>query len=649
MSELLQRLFSGGGFMPHGHCYFWKPEIIWLHVLSDSFIALAYYSIPLTLVYFTRKRRDLPYPWMFLMFGGFIVACGTTHLMEIWSIWHGTYWLSGAIKAITAALSVATAILLVRLVPQALLLRGPAELARLNAELESRVRERTDELARTNASLQNEVAERKRAEEQVRQLNTDLERRVKEVQAVLESALDCIVNVDHQGRITEFNPAAERTFGRTRAEAVGQRMVELIIPPALRERHSQAFARHLATGETNILGRRIELTALRADGGEFPVELAVTRVPGMEKPPAFTAFIRDITASKQAESHLAAALKELKDVKVALDEHSIVAITDAQGKITYVNDKFCAISQYPRAELLGRDHRIINSGHHPKEFIRELWATIGRGRVWKGEIKNRAKDGSFYWVDTTIVPFLQPDGKPCQYIAIRTDITANKLAEERIRASLREKEVMLKEIHHRVKNNLQVVSSLLRLQARNLKHPETIAAFEESGTRVQSMALVHEKLYQSSSLSELDFAAYAQSLTDSLLRAFGTDASVIRLHLDMDKVHLDINQAIPCALILNELVSNTLKYAFPDGRAGEIRIRLRADAERSVCLMVGDNGVGLPADLDPRNARTLGLQLVATLVTQLRASLEIRRTHGTGYALVFMAAKPGNLSTANPP
>ncbi len=649
MSELLQRLFSGGGFMPHGHCYFWKPEIIWLHVLSDSFIALAYYSIPLTLVYFTRKRRDLPYPWMFLMFGGFIVACGTTHLMEIWSIWHGTYWLSGAIKALTAALSVATAILLVRLVPQALLLRGPVELARLNAELESRVRERTDELARTNASLQNEVAERKRAEEQVRQLNTDLERRVKEVQAVLESALDCIVNVDHQGRITEFNPAAEHTFGRTRAEAVGQRMVELIIPPALRERHSQAFARHLATGETNILGRRIELTALRADGGEFPVELAVTRVPGMEKPPAFTAFIRDITASKQAESHLAAALKELKDVKVALDEHSIVAITDAQGKITYVNDKFCAISQYPRAELLGRDHRIINSGHHPKEFIRELWATIGQGRVWKGEIKNRAKDGSFYWVDTTIVPFLQPDGKPYQYVAIRTDITANKLAEERIRASLREKEVMLKEIHHRVKNNLQVVSSLLRLQARNLKHPETIAAFEESGTRVQSMALVHEKLYQSSSLSELDFAAYAQSLTDSLLRAFGTDASVIRLHLDMDKVHLDINQAIPCALILNELVSNTLKYAFPDGRAGEIRIRLRADAERSVCLMVGDNGVGLPADLDPRNARTLGLQLVATLVTQLRASLEIRRTHGTGYALAFMAAKPGNLPTANPP
>jgi hypothetical protein len=125
MSELLKRLFTDGSFMPHGHCYFWKPEIIGLHVTSDALIALAYYSIPLTLVYFTRKRRDVPYPWMFMMFGAFIVACGTTHVLEIWSIWHSTYWLSGLVKAITALLSVATAVLLVKLVPQALLLRGP--------------------------------------------------------------------------------------------------------------------------------------------------------------------------------------------------------------------------------------------------------------------------------------------------------------------------------------------------------------------------------------------------------------------------------------------------------------------------------------------------------------------------------------------
>ncbi|MBI5801816.1 MAG: CHASE domain-containing protein [Verrucomicrobia bacterium] len=316
-------------------------------------------------------------------------------------------------------------------------------------------------------------------------------------------------------------------------------------------------------------------------------------------------------------------------------------MVDAQGRMALVNAQTEQLFGYARQELLGQlievlvpeRYRSQHPGHRTAFFHAPQSRAMGAGR----DLFGLCKDGREVPVEIGINPISTPAGT--FVLASIINITERKRAEEQLRASLREKEVLLQEIHHRVKNNLQIVSSLLRLQSRSLEQPESVAAFEESCARVQSIALVHEKLYDASSFAELDFAAYVQSLTDSLLRSYGTDPAVIRLRLDMAKVHLDINQAIPCALILNELVSNSLKYAFPDGRHGEIWLRLCCDPDGTTHMVVGDNGVGLPERVNPDKTGSLGLQLVNTLVRQLRGTLEVRRDNGIEYAIAFMAAK----------
>ncbi|HXH06031.1 MAG TPA: PAS domain S-box protein [Vicinamibacterales bacterium] len=251
-------------------------------------------------------------------------------------------------------------------------------------------------------------------------------------QQYLDVAGVMLVGLDMEGRVTLVNRKGCEILGRDEHAILGRPWAETFLPESVRDSLRTLHARVLAGAEPPP--PYLEYPVLTADGRERLIAWHTSVVVDADGRAVGTLGSgEDITERRQAEEALRRTLKELSDLKYALDQSAIVATTDVRGLITYANDKFCEISKYSREELLGQDHRIINSGYHSKAFMRELWRTIAGGRIWRGEIRNRAKDGTFYWVDTTIVPFLDRRGKPYQYMAIRSDITERKRAEESVR------------------------------------------------------------------------------------------------------------------------------------------------------------------------------------------------------------------------
>ncbi len=357
----------------------------------------------------------------------------------------------------------------------------------------------------------------------------------------------------------------------------------------------------------------------------------------------FNNMIKQIQIREAERDRAEAALRdsERKFRTISSAAQDAIIMIDSKGRVTYWNRAAERIFGYSAKEVRRRDiYKLIIPPRHRTNLKNRLNMLFGEkadypeGKVL--ELECIKKNGELLPVELSLSCIVLK-GK-LNTISIIRDISERKKAEERIRRDLREKEVMLKEIHHRVKNNLQVICSLLSLQARYIKDRQSLSMFEESRTRVRSMALVHEKLYRSANLSEIDFNSYVESLVRELYRTYHVDPMRIDFNIEVEDVKLGVNLAVPCGLIINELVSNALKHAFPARarRSGKISIRFGRIEGGELELVVCDNGVGFPEGFDSKRSDSLGLHLVKILVEdQLDGRIEIDSKSGCEFRIIF--------------
>ncbi|MGF2034574.1 MAG: PAS domain S-box protein [Nostoc sp. CmiVER01] len=461
-------------------------------------------------------------------------------------------------------------------------------------------------------------------------LEQELAHKQKLLDTFINNAPVGITILDRQLRYSLINEALAEINGISAAAHIGKTLWEII--PDLAPRLEPIFQNVLTTGEA-ILDFEISGETPKMPGvirtwlaSYFPIQSEA------DEPISMGIVVVEISDRKRAEQML-----ELQAVITRNMAEGICLVRARDGVFVYANPKFEQMFGYESGELIGQHVSIINYGdeHNTPEDVNQAikTAVLQHGEA-NYEVYNLKKDGTPFWCRANASIFEHPEYGSV-IVAIQQDITEHKQTQEKIKASLREKEVLLKEIHHRVKNNLGIVSSLLQMQCRRTEDPLVTAILRDSQNRIASIALVHEKLYRSEDLADIDFAQYIPDLTTHLFDSYNVSSSQIQLKILVDNASLDIETAIPCGLIINELVSNALKYAFVGNRKGEIEVKFYQESESTLALIIRDNGIGLPENFDTKKAKTLGITLVQGLVKQLRGKLRIDSHQGTQFKITF--------------
>jgi PAS domain S-box-containing protein len=577
--NFLKQLFGSGLYMPHGFCYLWNSKLVWLHVISDSLIALSYFAIPAVLLWFVKKRRDLPFNWMFLLFGTFIIACGMTHLMEVWNLWHGDYWLSGGIKAITAAASVLTTVMLVRVAPKALALPGLEQLLQSKTALERQVSDLRDEEMK---GLVREAAYRDQA-------------------ALLDLTHDAIFVRDMQSRITYWNRASEHLYGWHFVEIAGKVSYDFLgteFPKPLAEIEAQIVAsgswegelvHHTRDGTAVIVSSR---WALERDSEGNPSGILESN--------------RDITGSREMEKQFATLLETAPDAMV---------VVDAKGTIKLINAQTERLFGYAREELIGQQMEVLiphrfRSAH---AVHRDRYAQSPHARAMSVglELYGLRKDGGEFPVEISLSPLQTGEGilvsSTIRDVSLRREACAKI---EKLNDALKQKvhdldglnkemETFSYSVSHDLRAPLRHIDGFARILAE--EHAAALSAeakhhLEHIVTATNRMGALIDDLLSLGRVGRREMSLREAQL-DDLVRQAVTDLPPGTENRTIEWKIGPLGEAVCDAglvrLVFSNLLSNAVKFT---------RTRTKARVEVGKCFQNGtlayfirDNGVGFDA------------------------------------------------------
>jgi PAS domain S-box-containing protein len=439
-----------------------------------------------------------------------------------------------------------------------------------------------------------------------------------------ENVRDMISRHNPDGVFLYASPSCRALLGYKPEDLLGRSLTEYVHPEDLRgilQQHPTLFDA-LAAGAVEYRVRKSDGTYTWIETTARPVK----RVPS-DQARELAAVSRDINERKEKEDVLH------RYEFIANTSHELMALINRDYIHEAANDAYCRALGKTRSDVVGHSLATVWLPDTFAEVIKTPLEQCLTGNEIRYEGWCTMESGARRCFDIRQYPYFNARSEVTHCVLVAVDVTERKSSEETTQAMLEEKEVLLKEVHHRVKNNLQVISSLLNLQMNVISNKETRELIRESQNRVRSMALIHEKLYQSDNVGQIDLEDYLRSLTRDLFRSYGVGG--VNLKLEVEQIKLDVDTAIPCGLIVNELVSNALKYAFPLGKEGQVHLKVARVSRQQAAMSVSDNGIGLPAELAGYSSNTLGFQLVHMLVKQLHGTLDVVRNGGTTFMITF--------------